>query len=72
MNSLTEHVSSISMKFYMTIGAILGGLKAIIETNGGDIALTFVLGFIGAIGAGVAKIVLERIVLWRKKKKNKC
>lgn len=70
MKIFVEHVSSISMKWYMTIGAILGGLKGFVESHGQDLVITFLLGFIGALGAGVAKIALEKIVVVVKKRKE--
>ena len=58
---MIEQMKSIAMNFYLFAGGSLGVVYNFFAGNLESIALTFILGFVGAAGGAVAKLLVDKI-----------
>lgn len=74
MNISTEYVvntmQALQTKWYMGVGAVAGSSHKLLETHGTDLYLTILYGFLGALGAGLFKLIVMLASKAFKKKEN--
>jgi len=56
-----KSASGLSYKIYMTVGATLGVARDFTVNHWEDVLLTAILGFVGALFAGLAKLLIDKM-----------
>ena len=68
--TLEDTISGLSYKFHLVIGTAIGFLTSIITDNANQLALTFLMGVAGALGAAVVKFTIDLFKRYKKKSKK--
>ena len=58
---MIEQMKSIAMNFYLTTGGLAGLFYSFMSDNWQNITLTFIMGFVAALGGGLAKLLIDKI-----------
>lgn len=58
---MIEQMKQIGLNFYVLMGSITGVAGDFLLNNWHSMALTFVLGFLGALGGALAKLLIDKI-----------